>query len=298
MNDAIILVNKPRGLSSNRVLQQVKHLLGFKKAGHTGSLDPLATGMLPICLGRATKVCEYLLAGNKAYHAQFKLGQTTNTLDQEGEVLVECDVPNFNTTTIEAALAAFKGEIEQVPPMYSALKHQGQPLYKLARAGISVARHARKVTIYRLELIKVALPYIEINVVCSKGTYIRTLAEDIGQILGVGAHLTSLHRQYCAGFEHQPMFSLDQIQEQQKANKADTLMLSVDEAFHSLPRLDLTDQQWQTVYFGQVIDFSSYNDGLYRFYCTEQFLGLFEINQGRITARKQMADYVPLGKLQ
>ena len=286
MQDAIILVNKPKGLSSNRVLQHVKRLVGAKKAGHTGSLDPLATGMLPICLGRATKVCEYLLARDKAYLARIKLGETTTTGDQEGEVLAKKTVPRFDNASIVAVLQAFSGKIKQVPPMYSALKHQGQPLYKLARAGVEIDRPAREVSIYSLELQKLVLPFVDIRVVCSKGTYIRTLAEDIGKNLGVGAHLSSLHRLYCGGFETYPMYHLDEISAWVDQGEHSKFRLSIETAFTKLPMLRITDRQWQTIIYGQPIAFNETEDGLYRIYCQANFLGLLLIKAGQTASRK------------
>lgn len=289
MCDAIILVDKPTGFSSNQVLQKVKRMVGAKKAGHTGSLDPLATGMLPICVGRATKVCEYLLARDKAYVARFKLGETTTTGDSEGDCLTTVSVPNFSRTRLQEALLPFRGERMQVPPMYSALKHHGEPLYKLARRGQEVDRRARPVTIYQLEIMAVDLPFIDIKVICSKGTYIRRLVEEIGEDLNVGAHLTALHRCYCAGFKDQPMYSLEALQSLVDAGD-DRYYLSIDAAFQDVSSYTLNTDQWQTIQYGQPIFFDALKDGRYRFIYQDKLVGFFDIQAEKIKRRKVLAD--------
>jgi tRNA pseudouridine55 synthase len=190
----VFLLNKPLGLSSNQALQKVRWLYSAEKGGHTGSLDPLATGLLPICLGEATKFSQYLLAANKSYDFTVKLGQVTSTGDVEGEVVTERSVPELSHEAIQAVVERFTGDISQVPPMFSALKHEGQRLYKLAREGIEVERAARPVSIFSLKINKVHLPSIHFSVNCSKGTYVRSLAVDMGEALGCGAHVTRLHR--------------------------------------------------------------------------------------------------------
>ncbi|MBP8770868.1 MAG: tRNA pseudouridine(55) synthase TruB, partial [Thiopseudomonas sp.] len=196
----IIIFDKPYGFSSNGALQKVRWLLNADKGGHTGSLDPLATGVLPLCFGEATKFSRYLLDADKVYEATMQLGVTTNTADAEGEVLETKDV-NVTAADIEAALPQFRGVIQQVPPMYSALKKDGQPLYKLARAGITVDRPARTVTISHLELLSFEGTQARILVACSKGTYIRSLVEDIGAVLGCGAHVAQLRRTEAGPFD-------------------------------------------------------------------------------------------------
>lgn len=192
--DGILLLDKPKGVSSNKALQDIKYLFQAEKAGHTGSLDPLATGMLPICLGEASKFSQYLLDADKVYRARMRLGQKTTTSDAEGEVIFEAEVPALNAEDIEAYLAQFRGRIHQVPSMYSALKKDGRPLYELARKGIEVEREARPVDIYRLELLSAEALFWDIEVECSKGTYIRNLVEDIGDAIGCGAHVVELRR--------------------------------------------------------------------------------------------------------
>ena len=190
----ILLLDKPQGITSNQALQRVKRIYNANKAGHTGSLDPLATGMLPICLGEATKISAYLLDANKQYHAVCQLGVRTDSADADGNIIDRRPIDGINQSDIEATLAKFRGDIQQIPPMHSALKRDGVPLYKLARQGIEVERQAREVTIYSLELIDFSGDQLELSVHCSKGTYVRTLVDDIGEILGCGAHITALRR--------------------------------------------------------------------------------------------------------
>ena len=192
--NGILVLDKPIGLSSNAALQEAKRLFYAKKAGHTGSLDPLATGVLPLCFGEATKFSQFLLDANKRYQATVTLGVATSTGDYEGEVIEEKAVDRFNDQELEAALDQFRGEISQIPSMYSALKVNGQPLYKLARQGIEIERKARQVTIFNLELLENPGVELVLDIHCSKGTYIRTLAEDLGKVLGCGAHVSSLRR--------------------------------------------------------------------------------------------------------
>ncbi len=207
----VVLLNKPLGLSSNRALQKVKRLFGANKAGHTGSLDPLATGMLPICFGDATPFSQYLLDADKCYTVTACLGVKTTTGDQEGEVISSLPVPVYTEAAIHSVLSNFRGDLYQIPSMYSALKHEGKPLYKLARKGIEIAREARSITIHALEWLNMDLPYISLRVVCSKGTYIRNLVEDIGDALGIGAHVVSLHREWISGLKQYPMLTLDAL---------------------------------------------------------------------------------------
>jgi tRNA pseudouridine55 synthase len=209
--NGILLLDKPLHLSSNQALQKVKHLLQAKKAGHTGSLDPLATGMLPICFGKATKLAQSFLGADKQYTVTAKLGETTATGDAEGEVLETKPVPSLTAEDLQTVLAKFKGEITQIPPMYSAVKIAGKPLYQLARQGITVERQPRAINIYALELVELSLPLMTLKVHCSKGTYIRTLAEDIGQALGCGAYVTALRRTTVGHFSSDTMLTIEQL---------------------------------------------------------------------------------------
>ncbi len=207
-----MLLDKPLGVSSNQALQQVKRLFNAEKAGHTGSLDPLATGMLPLCFGQATKLCGYLLESDKRYVARVRFGEKTATGDAEGEVIARSDGSALTRVALEAVIPRFLGEIEQVPPMYSALKREGRPLYELAREGVEVERAARKVTIYALHLAEFGDGCCEINVSCSKGTYIRTLVEDLAAAAGQQAHLAALRRTHVQPFDGHPMVTLEQLE--------------------------------------------------------------------------------------
>lgn len=192
--NGILLLDKPPEMTSNGALQRVKRLFQAAKAGHTGSLDPLATGLLPLCLGHATKFSSFLLDADKRYRVRILLGVKTSTADAEGEVVSTAPVVGVDLARLQVELKRFVGEISQLPPMYSAVKHQGERLYKLARRGIEVARPARQVTIFSIEVIAFALPEVVLDVHCSKGTYVRTLAEDLGDVLGCGAHVSALRR--------------------------------------------------------------------------------------------------------
>ena len=208
----VFLLNKPLGLSSNAALQKVRWLYRAQKAGHTGALDPLATGLLPVCLGEATKFSHYLLDSTKRYQTTVRLGQTTTTGDVEGDILQERPVPVLTEELIEQTLEKFRGDIQQVPPMYSALKKEGRPLYELARKGIEIEREARPVVIYALELVEFTENSITLDVTCSKGTYIRVLGEDIGEALGCGGHLTMLNRTQTGHFELIPSYTIEYLE--------------------------------------------------------------------------------------
>jgi tRNA pseudouridine55 synthase len=234
--DGILLLNKPLGISSNKALQTARFLFKANKAGHTGSLDPLASGVLPLCFGEATKFSSYLLESSKTYRAICQLGTTTSTGDAEGEVTSESEV-NVCDADVAKVLEKFRGKIEQVPPMYSALKHKGQPLYRIARAGKEVERAARVVEIYELKQISFDGLLLEINVHCSKGTYIRTLAEDIGSALGCGAYVTRLERIAVHPFWHKPSYTLDHLSDlaEQGVKSLDRCLLPVNSALSDLP---------------------------------------------------------------
>ena len=243
----VFLLNKPLGLSSNSALQKVRRLFNAQKAGHTGALDPLATGLLPICLGEATKFSHYLLDSTKRYQTTVKLGQTTSTGDVEGDVLQERDVPALNQEKIEAVLEQFRGDIQQVPPMYSALKRDGRPLYELARKGIEMEREARPVTIYELKLIGFSEDSLTLDVTCSKGTYIRVLGEDIGEALGCGGHLTKLRRTQTGHFEIDPSYTIEYL-ESLSQEQRDALLLPVFSPVAHFPRVQLP--KGREKYFG------------------------------------------------
>ena len=239
----VVLLDKPAGISSNRALQKVRGIFQARKAGHTGSLDPFATGMLPICLGEASKTAAFMLEAGKHYRATSHLGVATTTGDIEGEVIQTCPVPELDPDQITRALQQFTGEIEQVPPMYSALKHEGKPLYEYARAGIEIERSARTVTIHQLELVDWQTPNLTFDVRCSKGTYIRTLAEDVAKALDSCAHLVELRRVMVEPFETYPMVTLQQLQEARDHGGLQDFLLPIDVGLPAWPRVDLDVSQ-------------------------------------------------------
>ncbi|ENU28982.1 tRNA pseudouridine(55) synthase TruB [Acinetobacter sp. NIPH 1852] len=243
----VFLLNKPLGISSNSALQKVRRLFNAQKAGHTGSLDPLATGLLPICLGEATKFSHYLLDSSKRYQTTVKLGQTTTTGDVEGEILQQREVPHLTLESIEQVLAQFRGDIQQIPPMYSALKRDGRPLYELARQGIEIEREARPVTIYDLTLVSFTEDSLTLDVTCSKGTYIRVLGEDIGEALGCGGHLTHLNRIQTGHFEINPDYTIEYL-ESLSLEQRDALLLPVYAPIAHFPRVQLPEGREK--YFG------------------------------------------------
>lgn len=288
--DGVLLLDKPLGLSSNQALQQVKRFYQAAKAGHTGSLDPLATGLLPICLGEATKFSHFLLDADKSYRALIHLGSTTTTGDAEGEVLSRADV-NITEDKLRSALKSFIGRLEQVPPMYSALKHQGKALYEYARDGIDIPRPARQITIFNIELkrFEQGSHQFEIDVVCSKGTYIRTLAEDIGKALGCGAHLAGLRRLTTAHFKLEDAFTIEQL-EKMSADKRDNILLRPDASVIDLPIVELDADSAYYLLQGQSVWKSGINIvGLFRLYKEGgQFLGLGELDEEGKVAPKRL----------
>jgi len=239
----IILLDKPPGYSSSQAVQKIRWLFTARKAGHTGSLDPFATGMLPICLGEASKTAGFMLDAAKRYLATARLGQATATGDTEGDIVRQMPVPALTPRAIEAIFESFRGAIEQVPPMYSALKHQGQPLYKLARAGKEVERKSRTVIIHDLALIAWDKPLLVFTVHCSKGTYVRTLAEDIAEKLGTCAHLQALRRLDVEPFREADMIRLDELEQAAQAGQHDSLLLPLDTGLTSWPIVQLSGEE-------------------------------------------------------
>jgi len=288
--DGILLVNKPQGLTSNAVLQQVKRLYKAKKAGHTGSLDPLATGMLPICFGEATKFCQYILDADKCYEAVGLLGIKTNTGDSMGEVIATTESFSISLTELNSVLSQFKGQLKQIPSMFSALKHEGRPLYKYAREGIEIERNARDINIYNLILNQFNDKELALTITCSKGTYIRNLIEDIGEALKVGAHVTKLHRLYTAGFESETMFSLDELQAMSEDSRITSLM-PIDRAVNYLPRLAVSSFEANELYMGKIINRPFENNiiGLIRLYENDdKFIGLGELEESNLLKVKRL----------
>ena len=287
----VLLLDKPLHISSNHALQKVKRLFDAQKAGHTGSLDPLATGMLPICLGEATKVSAFLLDADKTYRFKCQLGTRTATADAEGEVIETRPFEQITLNDIEKVIPRFIGDIEQIPPMYSALKKDGQRLYELARQGIEVERKPRPVSIYKLDIISFDQGEIELEVECSKGTYVRTLAEDIGEALGCGAFVTRLHRLSVGPYTGN-MISLEQL-EQLAETGFDTLddeLLPLDSGIVDWPEVRLDADSAFYVKQGQPVQIAkSPTEGWVRIYAGEDFIGLGEIqDDGRIAPRRMM----------
>ncbi|HEY1900187.1 MAG TPA: tRNA pseudouridine(55) synthase TruB [Steroidobacteraceae bacterium] len=250
--NGILLLDKPSGLSSNAALQRVRRLMGADKAGHVGSLDPLATGMLPICLGEATKVAGEITAARKRYQFTIGLGRRTATGDLEGEVVEEGPVPGLSEAQVELALGAFRGPLLQTPPMFSALKRDGQPLYKLARAGVTVERAPRPIQIIQLCLLQVAEGQLELTALCSKGTYIRVLAEDIARSLGTCGHVVALRRLYVEPFEHAPMQTLAAVETACQGGSPPTL-IAPDQALPDMPSVHLPADLAGRLTHGQTI---------------------------------------------
>jgi tRNA pseudouridine55 synthase len=284
------LLDKPSGLTSNAALGRAKRVLGIRKAGHTGTLDPMASGLLVLCFGEATKVSGFLLDADKAYVAEATLGVVTDSEDAEGEVIGRHEVPVLSEEDIERVLADFRGPIEQVPPMHSALKHQGQRLYDLARRGETVERPPRSITIHGLSLLGYEAPRLHLAVECSKGTYIRSLVRDIGRDLGCGAHLSALRRTASAPFRLADAISLDTL-DGLKPEEARALLLPADTALAHLPEMRLDAQQALRLCQGQkMAGLQIVPPGLVRVYGEGQFLGIGETDgQGRLKARRLVA---------
>lgn len=296
--DGILLLDKPKGLSSNQALMRVRHLYQAEKAGHTGSLDPLATGLLPVCLGEASKFTQFLLDADKVYRTRIRLGQATTTGDAEGAIIAEASPPSLTMAEIEAVLERFRGDIDQVPSMFSALKKDGKPLYELARQGIEVERPARRVTIYRLELLKVEGCEWELEAHVSKGTYIRSLAEDIGAHLGCGAHVVMLHRLSLGPFDRPTMVTLPAIEATAEAGgqtALDQLLLPAWAGLAAWPRVSLSETTAYYLLQGQPVQVAgSPSDGqVLIFENGERFLGIGEIDrEGRIAPRRLLRSQV------
>ena len=292
----VFLLDKPQGMSSNDIMQKVKRIFQANKAGHTGALDPLATGMLPICLGEATKFSQFLLDADKRYLVTAKLGERTDTSDAEGQI-VETREVKVKTPEILTALEQFRGDILQVPTMFSALKHNGKPLYEYARQGITVEREARPITIFELNFIEYNAPYLTLEVHCSKGTYIRTLVDDLGAALGCGAHVTMLRRTAVADYPTEKMLDWNALQSlaaQQDLALLDALLLPMDTAVAKLPALTLNESQTQGIGFGQRIKFNNPNrlQGQVRLFSHEnRFLGVAVIDENNVIRPQRLVVY-------
>lgn len=289
--NGILVLDKAAGLSSNAALQKVKRLFEAKKAGHTGSLDPLATGVLPLCLGEATKVSQFLLDADKRYRTKIKLGERTDSGDSAGEVIETYTDFSVSQEDIEKALSAFQGEIEQLPPMYSALKVNGVPLYKMARKGIEVKREKRKVRVYEVALLSFYDDVIELDIACSKGTYIRTIADDLGQLLGCGAHIIELRRTRAGAFGEEDCVNiefLEKIKDESGLDAIDKILIAMDQAIRELPEVNLPSITAGHLKNGQAVILRHLpEEGLVRLYEEEQFIGIGSIeDDGKVAPRR------------
>ncbi len=290
--DGVLLLDKPSGMTSNAVLQQVKRLYQAAKAGHTGSLDPLAEGLLPICFGEATKLSRFLLNADKSYHFQCRLGVTTTTGDAEGDVVERQAVPVLERPQVEAVLRRFVGQLSQVPPMYSALKHQGQRLYALARQGQVVERPPRTVIIHDMQLLTLNADVLECRVCCSKGTYIRTLAEDIGAALGCGAHLQWLRRTAITPYRHTSLVTWSAVHAAAEQGLAalDELLWPLESSVVDWPSVQVDDTSAQYLRTGQAVQVAKAPSAgwvaLYRL-APPELIGIGEIlDDGRVAPRR------------
>ena len=283
--DGILLLDKPVGLTSNAALQQVRRLLRARKAGHTGSLDPLASGLLPVCLGQATKVCALLIDADKTYRVTVALGARTATGDMEGEVIERAPVPGLDAETIRRIAAGFVGESEQVPPMYSALKHRGRRLYQLARQGLEIARPARRITIHRLDFQGTTDHQLRFEVECSKGTYVRTLAEDFARACGTVGHVASLRRVSLGPFVIPAMHTLDSLRATAAQPGAlDALLQPTDAALPGFPAVRLGPAEQSCVLQGRPVFVAGPGSARVRMYGVGgRFLGV-----GRMTAEGRL----------
>ncbi len=290
--DGLLILDKAPGLTSNRCLQQVKHLLHAAKAGHTGALDPLASGVLPLCFGEATKISQFLLDSDKAYRARVKLGITTATGDSEGETIATAAVPALSREQVEAALARFRGLITQQPPAYSALKQNGVPLYKLARAGKEIEPKFRDVTIHRLDLLAFDGGELEIDVSCSKGTYIRTLAEDIGKALGCGGHITMLRRLKAGPFALESSMTIEEMERLAGEGALEARLIPIDQAVAHLPAVQLNAEQARCLRQGKVVLLTgaAAADDV-KAYCGDEFIGLAQVNAKGFLHAKRLLKY-------
>lgn len=291
--DGVLLLDKPLGISSNSALQKARAIFQASKAGHTGSLDPLATGMLPICFGEATKFSSYLLEADKRYRTLVELGVTTTTGDQEGEVIARQEV-KVSAQQVRSVLSQFRGLINQIPPMYSAVKHDGKRLYELARQGREVERKSRQVEIFELELIQLADNQLELEVLCSKGTYIRTLGEDIGVALGCGASLLELRRLSVSPFSDERCWTLESLNELKTGDFAelDLTLLPVDAMLQHYPEIQISLHDCRELAFGRLIRIpGEFSGDLCRLSNSKLgFIGLAEKQDDGLLAPKRMVD--------
>jgi len=287
--NGILLLDKPKGLTSNAALQGAKRAFKAQKAGHTGSLDPIATGLLPLCFGEATKVSSFFLSADKRYRSVFTLGVATDTGDAEGKEISRSDGVEVSNDTIADVLNEFKGDLQQVPPMYSAVKFQGQPLYKLARKGIEVERKPRQVTIMEVSFKRIDERSLEIDLHCSSGFYVRTLAHELGERLGCGAHVSSLTRTGVGEFSLDDAVPLERLQREENAEELDKLLIAMDIGLKHLPGVNLSDDAAYYLCRGQPVKAADVpNEGWVRLYGNGVgFLGLGEVlDDGRVAPKR------------
>ncbi len=282
--NGIVVIDKPKGVTSHDVVGMMRKRFGTRRVGHTGTLDPMATGVLPICIGNATRAADMLIESDKEYIAEFVLGKTTDTLDIEGQVLAESEVL-VTEDEVRNAISKFVGKISQIPPMYSAIKKDGKKLYELAREGKEIEREARDITIYSIDVLRVDLPLVEIGVKCSKGTYIRTLCDDIGKTLGCGATMTALRRVATAGFTIDNAYTIEDID---MAEDKGGLLLPTDKLFESYKAINLNEKQTRSITNGVQMTWREGNEGeRYRLYSHEgKFLCISQIRDMRLVLIK------------
>lgn len=285
--NGIIIIDKPVGRTSHDMVYVMRKLTGIKKVGHTGTLDPMATGVLPVCIGNATKVADMLTLSDKRYIAELVLGRTTDTQDADGEVLTECSV-NCTEEEIRAAVMSFVGEIEQIPPMYSAIKQNGKKLYELARQGIEVERKSRKITIHSIDILKIDGERVTIDVSCSKGTYIRTLCEDIGKKLGVGAYMNTLRRTKTGPFSIEESHTVEDVEKLKESGQLESVMIPVDRMFEEYTKITLNPKQVKSVTNGMAMTYRGGAEGqTYRVYDENgKFLCISKMTDGRLKLEK------------
>lgn len=294
--DGILLLDKPEGLTSNAALQRVRRAFRARKAGHTGSLDPLASGLLPICFGQATKASGMLLDADKTYSVSIALGERTATGDREGEVVERAPLPDLGEETVRRIAAGFLGESQQVPPMYSALKHQGERLYRLARQGIEVERPPRRIVIHRLELLGIEPGRLQFEIDCSKGTYVRSLAEDIARACGTVGHVHSLRRLRLGPFQDPQLHSLEAVERAaEQPQELQRMLLPVDAAIPGMPAVSLGLAEQACVLQGQPVFASGPGAALVRMYGVDgQFLGVGRMStEGRRLAPERIMVNLP-----
>jgi len=293
--DGLLLLDKPAGVTSNGALQKAKWLMNAKKAGHTGSLDPIATGLLPLCFGEATKLSSYLLESDKTYETTVQLGEVTETGDREGDVVQKCDV-TVSAADIEQALVPFRGDIMQTPPMYSALKRDGQPLYKLARQGIVVEREARPITVHELELLSFdsEAATVDLRMRCSSGFYVRSLAHDLGEALGCGGHVKVLRRTAVAGFDLSGAITIDALEAIEAPAERRNHLMAPDQGLDHIPPINLSVDAAFYICRGQPVNAGQGGfavDDIVRLYAPEAgFLGIGTIlDDGRVAPKRLFA---------